>query len=247
MKKILTFVVILGFGMSAFAQDVNKNIQNAIKEVAGIDTKILSVDKIESVSGMAFAVVDGGTQIFPLFVSTDGKSIWAVPQFFKFSNQKDESMISKRFAEVEEKNTKLSQVKIDELFNKLPKEAFINIDAKVKTDKLLTIVTEPDCPYCRNELNNLENHLEETNIRIVFASVHDKKAFVKAKLILDETKKLKPTDSKKIIEVFKKYYKDVPLSDEQMKTDISIVEKTTNEIFGSGLIRGVPYLHKGTK
>lgn len=247
MKKILAGILILGFVGNIFAQSVNENIQNTIKEISGFDTKVLNISEFESVPGMAVAIVDGGSQAFPLFVSTDGKSIWAVSQFYKFSNQKDNDMMTKKIAEVEELNKNFSKLKMDELFNKLPKEAFVNIDAKIKTDKLLTIVTEPDCPYCRNELNNLEKHLETTNIRMVFASVHDQKSFIKAKLILDETKKLKSSDSSKILAVFKKYYKDIPLSDAQMKTDTSIVEKTTNEIFGSGLIRGVPYLHEGTK
>lgn len=247
MKKILIGVAFLAFGANIFAQSVNENIQNALKEASGFDTKVVSVSEFESIPGMSIAIISSDGQAFPLFVSRDGKSIWAVSPFYKFSNQKDNDMMAKKLAEVEEQNKNLSGAKIDELFNKLPKEAFVNIDAKIKTNKLLTIVTEPDCPYCRNELNNLEKHLDNTNIRIVFASVHDQKAFVKAKLILDETKKLKSSDREKILAIFKKYYKDIPLSDAQMKIDTTIVEQTTNDIFGSGLIRGVPYLHEGTK
>ncbi|MDR0468332.1 MAG: hypothetical protein LBG67_05745 [Campylobacteraceae bacterium] len=247
MKKILVSTLLLGFGVNIFAQSVNENIQNTIKEMSGIDTKVLSVNNFESVSGMAIATIDVGSEIIPIFASTDGKSVWAIGQFYQFSSQKDSDMMVRKVAEIEEKNKGFKSGKIDEMLKTLPKDGFVNIDAKIKTNKLLTIVTDPDCPYCRNELNNLEKHLEETNVRVVFASVHDQKAFVKAKLILDETKKLKPTDRDKIVAVFKKYYRDISLTDEQMRANTTVVETTTRTIFSSGLIRGVPYIHEGTR
>jgi thiol:disulfide interchange protein DsbC len=125
----------------------------------------------------------------------------------------------------------------------VPKEAGLLLKSQIKTDALLTIVTDPDCPYCRAELSNLREHLKSTNVRMIFAPVHDEKAYVKSALILEETKKL--NNNEKIISVIEKYYKDIELSEKQMQTKTDIVHDAAETIFGSGLIQGVPYLHNG--
>lgn len=246
MKKIAISLLFLGLGANLFAQSVNENIQNVLKEISGFDTKVISVDKLKSVNGVSVAILeDASEQRFPIFVSNDGKSVWALSQFFKFSDESDNELIMKKISELEGVNDSLKNTKIDDMLKSLPREGFVNINAKIKTDKLLTIVTDPDCPYCRKDLEQFKNHLQNANVRVVFAPVHDQRAFVKSQLIINETKSM--TDSDKIIAVFEKYYKDIPLTDEQMKLDTTVVERTTNVIFGSGLIRGVPYVHEGTK
>ncbi|MFV0480548.1 MAG: hypothetical protein ACK5LP_01060 [Campylobacteraceae bacterium] len=246
MKKALLLCSLL-FCFSLNAQTINKNLETTVGTLIGAPVKVLSVDEFKGIPGVFIAILqDEAGNAFPLYTSKDGKSVWEVGRFYNFSEKSDNDLMTSSIAKLEKIAKESSGKNIEALFDSLPKSSFVTINAKTKTDKLLTIVTDPDCPYCRNELKSLRDHLKTTNVRIVFASVHDQKAFVKAQKILDETKSLNPNDSEKIITIFEKYYKDIPLSDNDMKLDTTAIEFTTNTIFGSGLIRGVPYLHEGT-
>lgn len=246
MNKFFLFLCV-GFLFILNAQQANKNLEDAIKSTTGFNVKVVNMTKLKSLSDVYVAILqDEQKQAFPLFTTKDGKSFWALTQFYKFSNEEDNNLIISKIAEIEKINNAPKNEAIEEMLNSFSKEDFVMLSSKTKTDKLLTIVTDPDCPYCKEELKRLKSHLDTSNVRLVFAVVHDKKAFVKAQLILNETKNIDAKDTDKIIAVVEKYYKNINLTDKQMKTDIKNVEKTTNSLFSSGLIRGVPYIHEGT-
>ena len=90
-------------------------------------------------------------------------------------------------------------------------------------------------------MGNIEARLKEANLKLIFAPVHEQDAFIKAQLALNETKTAK--DNKTKIAILRKYFQDnVKLSAKEQKTDITQVKFTTEKIFGSGLIHGVPFI-----
>jgi thiol:disulfide interchange protein DsbC len=240
-KKFLTFICLGGL---LFAGDFEDNLKESIKNNFGQDMEVISSDSLQSISGLRLAIlktVEGNAM--PLYVSEDGRSFLAVSDFFYFHNSSDKDLLIGKIDEIKSINEAAKVKVFDQMFDSIPKEAGLILKSQTKTDELLTIVTDPDCPYCRAELANLRQHLNSTNVRLIFAPVHDEKAFIKSALILEETKKLK--DNEKIIAVIEKYYKDIELDEKQLQTKTDVVHGAANTIFGSGLIRGVPYLHNG--
>ncbi|MDR1285608.1 MAG: thioredoxin fold domain-containing protein [Campylobacteraceae bacterium] len=68
----------------------------------------------------------------------------------------------------------------------------------------LIILSDPECPYCRQELANIENRLKTNSVKIILTSFRELSALEKSALIYEETAKAK-TDKQKI-DVLKKYY-----------------------------------------
>ncbi|MDR0666550.1 MAG: hypothetical protein LBF71_03975 [Campylobacteraceae bacterium] len=241
MKKFLTFICLGGL---LIAGDFEDNLKESIKNNFKQDIEVISSNSLKSISGIRLVLlktIEGNTM--PLYVSEDGKSFLAVSDFFYFDNNEDKELLLGKIDEIKAVNEAAKTKEFDKLFDNIPKEAGILLKSKNKTDSLLTIVTDPDCPYCRAELSRLREHLKSTNVRMIFAPVHDEKAFIKSALILEETKKMK--DNEKIISVIEKYYQDIELDEKQMQTKTDVVHGAANAIFGSGLISGVPYLHSG--
>ncbi|MDR0762078.1 MAG: hypothetical protein LBF13_03380 [Campylobacteraceae bacterium] len=242
MKKFLTFVCLGGL---LFAGDFEDNFKETIKNNFKQDIEIISSDKLKGVKGLRIAVFKIDSSAIPSFVSEDGKSFFVVStqEPFLLADESDKELLSKRINDVNKINETAKNKIYNDIFDKVPKEAGILLKSQNKTDELLTIVTDPDCPYCRAELANLDNRLKSVNVKMIFAPVHNETAFIKSALILEETKNLK--DNAKIISVVQKYYQDVNLSKEQQQTKTDIVHQAADTIFGSGLIRSVPFLHNG--
>lgn len=244
MKKLLFCLVLMGSFTAIFCDDIEKVLADNAKNIFNEDMKVVSVNKLKSIQGLNVVIFKNKQgQAAPVYASEDGKSFLAISNYYYFNDKEDTDLLSRVFEEVESINKQSAAKDADLLFDSLPKEAFILIKSKEKTDNLLTIVTDPDCPYCRNELKGIKNRLKNSNVRMVFAPVHDEKAYIKSALILKETKSLKPSDADKIIAVFEKYYQDIDVSNETV--DTKFVHDNANKIFESGLIRGVPYIHEG--
>jgi thiol:disulfide interchange protein DsbC len=225
-----------------FENNLNQTIQSAFKE----ELQVLSVDKLKSIKGLSLVILKNKSEnALPLYVSEDGKSFLVVSQYFYFADSDDNDLFLKKMEEIQEINKQAADKQFDILFDSIPQSSSVLLKSSAKTDDLLTIVTDPDCPYCRAELANLREHLKSANVRLIISPTHNENAYIKGALILEESKKLKSTDTEKIIAVFEKYYKDIELDDKQLKTDTSVIHGNAEKIFGSGLIRGVPYIHHG--
>lgn len=76
-----------------------------------------------------------------------------------------------------------------------------------KNGKELIVFSDPECPYCRQHLDNIdEKFLKNNKINFIFVSVHGKSAFEKIALIWKETNKIKDDNQK--LRIIKKYYQD---------------------------------------
>lgn len=81
-------------------------------------------------------------------------------------------------------------------------EKFIQIgDAK---KPLLYIFSDPECPYCRQHLANIDKDLQDYQLKIILTPVHGRSAFEKAALIYKESKNAKDDTAK--IAILKKYF-----------------------------------------
>lgn len=131
---------------------------------------------------------------------------------------------------------------LGKIIKSMPKSNIITLgDDKNKETKYL--FTDPDCPYCRQDLELIENKLKNSNLKVILAPVssHGISAIKKSIAILDVAKNLK--DDKSKIEILKKYFA-ADAKEPQNISDKKIEKFQTqvNKIFATGAVRGVPAL-----
>jgi len=131
------------------------------------------------------------------------------------------------------------QKKMSAIYAKEEKKNIVSIgnDAKKET---LVVFTDPECPYCRQELEKIEERLKTNNIKLIFTPVHDRSSLEKSVLIYNETAKAK-TDADKI-KIMKKYFDENVKYDQKISdAEVKRIEDLKLKYFGAG-IKGVPFM-----
>lgn len=99
--------------------------------------------------------------------------------------------------------------------------------------------TDPECPYCRQELAQVEAKLAQYNLKYIFASVHGVESLKKEVLIYDQTAKAKSDEEK--IKILRKYYaEDAKIDATVSDADVAKMDALRKKYLGAG-IKGVPF------
>lgn len=244
MKKTITIIGAVAILIGAVAMgaissnDFEHNFQKAAKNLVGAEIKVLKKQPLESFKGAFLVLGEFGGESFPLLVSENGKYFIALSGANALS-ERDSEFLEKEMGAIFAQKEKADKAALAELFASIPNDRFLLLgnDSKKPTK---IVVSDPDCPYCRDLLNNIESDLKEANLKIIFAPTHDKNASIKAQLAQNECQKAK-SDTEKIA-ILRKYYKDFELSTAQKSTDFSIITDNQKRIFSSGLVNYVPFV-----
>ncbi len=203
----------------------------------GLQVKIESKSKLEGTNFDQIIVnITDGKQSQKQVLFTDGKYVF--PDIIDVN--KRVSYLGK-FNDIQEKASMgEAYSKLAALIKNLDKSKIINLgnDPKKPTKYLFT---DPDCPYCRIELDRIEKDLEESNLKVIMAPIpsHGEDAIKKSIAIYKEVKGVKDDAAK--IKILRKYYaKDASaptnITADQVKTEQANIMK----YFETGAIRGVP-------
>lgn len=120
------------------------------------------------------------------------------------------------------------------------KENFVFLgDAK---KPLITIFSDPECPYCRKEVVKLTKMLESNSIRMIFTPVHKRPSLEKSHLIYKITKTQK-TDAEKIATIQKYFAENVKIEEKVTDAEVKVIEDLRKKYFSVGL-KGVPFIVK---
>ncbi|EAL2574109.1 DsbA family protein [Campylobacter jejuni] len=97
-----------------------------------------------------------------------------------------------------------------------------------KNKPAIYVFSDPECPYCREHLAQIDDELKNYQVNYILTPVHGKSAFEKSALIYKEAKKAK--NDKEKIAILNKYYdaniKNYPkVSDAELKEVFSLYEK----------------------
>lgn len=240
MKKIaFGLLCVLGFASFAFG-NFEANFKKSIRDLTNIDVEIQVKKELKSFNGEYFVIgrTKGG-DIFPVIVSKDGKHFIGLSSVMNFSKE-DSKMITEEINKAGAAKMQADKQALGKLFASFKESDFVTLQGEGKDLPTKIVVSDPDCPYCRKHLENVESELKEANLKFIFAPVHNENAFIKAQLILNQSVKAK--DNARKIAILRKYYTDIKLSEKEKKTDIKQVKFTTEKIFGSGLVSGVPFI-----
>lgn len=231
MKKHLLWLVAL-FTSSLFAAtdaEIVDHFKSTI-QVPNIAIEVVSRQKVDGIDGMDFVTLN----------LTDGKRSQKLSIFTKDDLIFPDVISIKQGGSIKEMMEMAElQKQLSPLYQKEDRKNIIALGNDPKKETLV-VFTDPECPYCRQELAQIEERLKTNNLKLIFTPVHPRSSLEKSVIIYNETSKAK-TDADKI-KILKKYY------DENVKYDQKISDKEIERIdalkekyFGAG-IKGVPFI-----
>ena len=246
MKKIIYVLA----ACAAFVLGANANeaefVKNLKQSLNDKNAQLISIDKLNSLNGINLLIVRSGDKKEAFLASDDGKSLVAVTEGPKFADAADAALFKMRTQILKDARDAAAL----ELLKSIDPARFAYIESFDKNNPYVTyIVGDPECPYCAEEMKRITKYLRNSNVKLIFAPVHGKSAFIKSALILKQLKALSPSDQKGAIDVIEKYYnKDVQVSDADVsKAELDAVYADTKTLFSKGVIKSVPYVIKVKK
>lgn len=235
MKKTILFLL---SALILNAGELETNIPMLLKQKANMDVKV--VKTVDVSTNLKFILVEdkNGMQM-PVIGTANGDTVMAFSQEFITSKEDVNKNIKTAIEGMVASNKKATDKQAQSLYTKIPQEGVLKLESG--KSKTIVIVSDPECPYCRKELENIDAKLKEANVYMIFAPVHGKSAFVKSDLIYQKTAKIK--DNAEKIKIIKEYFNpNVKLSDKDMAMQPVITEKNAKIIFESGIVKGVPFI-----
>ncbi|KIM09831.1 MAG: histidine kinase [Sulfurovum sp. FS06-10] len=231
MKKWIALATLLG-AHTLFAA-TNEELINHFKasiQVPNISITVESRQGVDGIAGMDFVTLNlsDGTRSQKLSVFTKDELIFPDVISIKQGGSIKEMM---EMAEL--------QKKMSALYAKEEKKNIVVLGNDPKKETLV-VFTDPECPYCRQELDKIEERLTTNNIKLIFTPVHERSSLEKSVLIYNEVAKAK-NDAEKI-KIVRKYY-DENVKYDQKVSDVEIkrIEDLKLKYFGAG-IKGVPFM-----
>lgn len=240
-KFLLLSLVISG----VFADSFNDNVKKLIEGQTGTDIKIIKDVTLKDNKNLKFIIVEivQNAQRIPMFASKDGKTIIGLSNIFFTSSKADEDMIKKVTEEAMSHNENSQKTAAGNLIGALTPDEYIPLKSKAKNPGTYFIVADPNCGYCKEELKHLDDRLKTHNVNMVVVGMlgedsQKKAAYLMSKISNEKSQK----DKIKLLEkVFSSNFK-------APKTiDTSSVKKTTEALFKTGVIQGVPYIYEHKK
>ena len=108
-----------------------------------------------------------------------------------------------------------------------------------KNKPTMVVFSDPECPYCRNELGTVEERLKTHNLRLILTPVHDTSALQKSYLIYQGVAKAKDDAAK--IAILRKYFDEAATVDATVSEDgVMQMDQLRRKYLQAGL-KGVPF------
>jgi len=233
MKKYLLILVAL-FSTTLFAAtdaQIVEHFKSTI-QVPNITIEVVSRKAVEGIDGMDFVTLN----------LTDGARSQKLSIFTKDDLIFPDVISIKQGGSIKEMMEMADlQKKLSAIYKKEEKKNIISLGNDPKKDTLV-IFTDPECPYCRQELAQIDQRLTTNNLKLIFTPVHERSSLEKAAVIYNETAKAK-TDAEKI-KILKKYYDENVKFDQKVSdAEVAHIDELKAKYFGAG-IKGVPFIVK---
>lgn len=230
-KITIALVALMTFGSIGFA---NAALEKLVKEKTGADVKVVKSMPLEELKNMQLVVLESGNQRVPFYASADGTTIIGTDSSFLTSKDALLGKLQLAMQDVERFNNRSKSDKLlaDIKGQKLP---VISLQSGTKTNKTLYIVSDPNCPYCQDELDKIDDRLKGANVKMVVVGILSENSLSKATDIYTQIKNAKNNQAK--INVLRKIYSQGYQTNTQpSKEAVGVTEAVRN----SG-ITAVPY------
>ena len=173
MKKI---IAILACGLTFASAALEENFKKSIKAMADVEVEVEFKKELVSFPSMYFVIgKTKGGDIFPVIVSKEGEYFIGLSNVLKLSNVDTQMMQEALNQAQKEKEARDSKV-LKELFSSFKESDFLYLQGEGKNLPTKIVVSDPDCPYCREHLKSINQELKKANIKMIFAPIHEKEA-----------------------------------------------------------------------
>lgn len=186
-KMFLTSVLSLSAVFAASDSEILSLYNNPMSAGHGLSVKIEKREAIKEFPGIDMVVlkITQGEQSQNDVVFTHGDFI--IPDLF---NIKTGVSYKADFME------KALSSKLSSVYKKESSKNIIKLGNDPKKPTIL-ILSDPECPYCRRELDSIEDRLKESNVEMIMTAIHGATSHAKSFKIYQETEKAK-SDAEKI-------------------------------------------------
>lgn len=239
-KKILLALAIVASG--SFAASFNDNIESMIKKETQTDVKVVEKIELKGSKDLVFIIIEvaDNSERVPLFATKNGNTIMGLSNIFFTNSKADKDVINKAIEDTLAYNQNSKKLAAEKLLEALKPEQYIALKSSAKNPKTYFIVSDPNCGYCREELKDIDNKLKTHDVNIVVVGILGEDSQKKSAYLMNRiNNKMSQKDKlNEIREVFSSNFK-------APKTiDIGEIRDTTDFLFKTGVITGVPYIHE---
>lgn len=236
MKKIVCFVAALALVGIAHAS----KLSDMLEKVIGEKTKILKEIPLKEDPNLKFVVLQTSSGEKAVIMANKAESVIYVvpaPQAFITANEQDSAALIDEVRMIQQYNENFKTHKaVKDVIAKIPQDYIISLKGK-NPKKTYYIVSDPLCPHCQNELQNIEKRLQNGNVKMIVVGMMGEQSSKKAAEIYREAKKSK-SDSDKIALLKKVYNPNYKSSG----GDEKIVQDVTKALIGKDKVNGTPYI-----
>ena len=242
MRKLAMSLMLLGAMGALNAASFEDNLTKLIEKQTQTKVKIISQSNLKASKNLKFVIVEipDTTQRIPFFATKNGDMVIIYAEPFFANAKADEELVAKKIAELQEYNEGAQKRAVGNLIKQLKPEQFITLKSKAKDAPTTFIIADPNCGYCKEEFRKIDERLKTQNVNVVLVGILGEDSLKKSASVVS---KIKSADSEKtklnaLKEVFSNSFK-APKS-----IDTTAVKNTSDFLFKSGVIRGVPYIYE---
>lgn len=239
MRILIFSLIFLGL---ANAASFDEKLIKLIEKDTNTKVKVISKSDLKSSSDLLFVIIEleGNMQRIPLFATKNADMIVGMSNIFFTNQSSDKKAISKQLKELEAHNENSQTIAAGELIKQLKPEQYITLNSKAKKAKTVFIIADPNCGYCKEEFRNIDERLKKQNINIVMVGILGEDSLKKAASVMS---KIKSSDSENTkIEALKEVFSNTFKAPKDI--DTTTIKETSDFLFKSGIIRGVPYIYE---
>ncbi|MDE6886554.1 MAG: hypothetical protein K2P17_05920 [Helicobacteraceae bacterium] len=237
-KILLVSVACLACVFGSFEDNVAKLIEKETQT----KVKVVSTSDLKSNKDIKLVVIEieNNSQRIPMFATKNGNLIIGLSNIMFSSSSADNEIIAKIAEESTKHNESSQQNAAGKLIDQLKPEQYVTLKSSAKNPGTYFIVADPNCGYCREEFKRVDEKLKTHNVNIVIVGILGEDSLKKAAYAVENIKSnMSEKDKlKKFKEIFSNSFK-TPKS-----IDTTKVKETTEFLFKTGVIRGVPFIYE---
>lgn len=244
MKKIALLSLALSSLIFGDDQSYKDKISKLVSEKTQREINVKNVFPLDGSKDLKVAILYDKKDKAEIAVlaTQDGNIIVGLSNIFLSKSEKDLAVLADAYQATQPKVASPDPKVLDKFFSSIPEDRMITFTSTNKDAKqTYYIVSDPRCPACQKELNNLETKLQTGNVKMVLVSFLGEESAYKAKLIYSKLAQVKDNTIK--LKIMKEIYSpDYRLMPKDKKQDIKIVEQNSQDAIKAG-VQSVPFIH----
>ncbi|WP_158652604.1 DsbA family protein [Helicobacter ailurogastricus] len=246
MRRLFCALSLCAGLLGAVESKIGQTVVDLIDKEIHKKVSVLEVKPLKSNKEFQVVVVEDPDTKYhiPLLVDKNADLVMGLTNIFFSKSKQDTEFVQDLYHSTQSHNFKQqNSTALNALFEGLPKGYTIDLKSTTPgVKKNLYIISDPKCPHCHHELEQIDKRLKEANVHMVLVGFLGHESTLKAADILKQVKKAHSTQDK--VDLLQKVYAIAYKPTDAPDDKIQEVEKVTKKILDTGLVKGVPFLYE---